>query len=102
VSDPVAVVTTNRPTALNAFTEQLGSELRDAMLRANADPAVVGIVLTGAGRAFCAGADMTGWPTCRRTIRPPPGWRHPNLQRRRLAPAISPGGSRTSWRSTSP
>ena len=58
VTDPVAVVTMNRPAALNAFTEQLGAELHDAMLRANADPGVVGIVLTGAGRAFCAGADM--------------------------------------------
>ncbi len=58
VSDPVATVTLNRPDRLNAFTPKMGHELRDAMGRAADDPAVVGIVLTGAGRGFCAGADL--------------------------------------------
>ena len=58
VDDPVATITLNRPAALNAWTETMGDEIRDAMFRANADPAVVGIIVTGAGRAFCAGADM--------------------------------------------
>ena len=58
VDDPVAVITLDRPASLNAWTDQMGEEVRDAMHRAEADPAVVGIVVTGAGRAFCAGADM--------------------------------------------
>ena len=58
VDDPVAVVTLNRPQALNAWTETMDVEVRDALTRAAGDPKVVGIVVTGEGRAFCAGADM--------------------------------------------
>jgi enoyl-CoA hydratase/carnithine racemase len=58
VDDPVAVITLSRPQALNAWTEQMDLEVRDALMRAAADPKVVGIVVTGEGRAFCAGADM--------------------------------------------
>jgi enoyl-CoA hydratase/carnithine racemase len=58
VADPVATITLDRPEALNAWTQRMGAEVRHAVDRAEADPAVVGIVLTGAGRAFCAGADM--------------------------------------------
>jgi enoyl-CoA hydratase/carnithine racemase len=58
VDDPVAVITLNRPAALNAWTNAMDKEVRDAFRRAEADAAVVGIVVTGAGRAFCAGADM--------------------------------------------
>jgi enoyl-CoA hydratase/carnithine racemase len=58
VDDPVATITLNRPQALNAFTTRMGNELRDALGEAERDPRVVGIVLTGAGRGFCAGADM--------------------------------------------
>jgi enoyl-CoA hydratase/carnithine racemase len=57
VDDPVAVVTLNRPDKLNAFTTGTLTELRDAVGRAAADPSVVGIVITGAGRGFCAGLD---------------------------------------------
>jgi enoyl-CoA hydratase/carnithine racemase len=59
VDDPVALITLNRPQALNAWTGTMGREFADALQRAAADPEVVGIVVTGAGRAFCAGADMT-------------------------------------------
>ncbi len=59
VTDPVAIITLNRPAVLNAWTNEMDGEIRDAMLRAQADPAVVGIIVTGEGRAFCAGADMT-------------------------------------------
>jgi enoyl-CoA hydratase/carnithine racemase len=59
VSDPVAVITLNRPDQLNAWTAQMGKEVKDAVGRAERDPAVVGLILTGAGRGFCAGADMT-------------------------------------------
>ena len=58
VVDPVATITLNRPEALNAFTTQMGVELRHAVGEAERDPKVVGIVITGAGRGFCAGADM--------------------------------------------
>ncbi len=58
VADPVATITLNRPERLNALTPQVMTELQDAVAAAEADPQVVGIVLTGAGRGFCAGADM--------------------------------------------
>ena len=58
VADPVATITLNRPEAMNAWTGTMGHEVNDALRRAEADRAVVGIVITGQGRAFCAGADM--------------------------------------------
>ena len=58
VDDPVATITLHRPEALNAWTERMGAEVRHAVAQAEADPRVVGIVVTGAGRGFCAGADM--------------------------------------------
>lgn len=58
VTDPVATITLNRPEFLNAWTGRMGREVADAMGVAEADSTVVGIVLTGAGRGFCAGADM--------------------------------------------
>lgn len=58
VQDPVAIITMNRPDRLNAFTNRMLAEVRHAFAAAENDPAVVGIVLTGAGRGFCAGMDM--------------------------------------------
>ena len=58
VQDPVAVITMNRPDALNAFTTRMLAEIRHALAAAEDDERVVGIVLTGAGRGFCAGMDM--------------------------------------------
>lgn len=58
VSDPVATITLNRPDRLNAWTDVMDREVRDAFQRAENDPDVVGIILTGAGRAFCSGADL--------------------------------------------
>ena len=58
VDDPVATVTLNRPEALNAWTDRMGLEVRHAVGEAERDRRVVGIVITGAGRGFCAGADM--------------------------------------------
>ncbi len=54
----VAVVSLNRPASLNAFDAQLRRELRQAVREVNEDPAVRVVILTGAGRAFCAGADL--------------------------------------------
>jgi len=54
----VALVTLNRPEKLNAWTPKMSVEQSDALATANDDPSVGAIVLTGAGRGFCAGADM--------------------------------------------
>jgi enoyl-CoA hydratase/carnithine racemase len=58
VSDRIATITLNRPERLNAWTQVMAGEIRAAMEAADADPEVRAIVLTGAGRGFCAGADM--------------------------------------------
>jgi len=58
VNDPVGVITLDRPERLNAFTNRTLTELRDAVERAGADPSVVGTVITGHGRGFCAGLDV--------------------------------------------
>jgi enoyl-CoA hydratase/carnithine racemase len=60
VADGVATVTLNRPDKLNAWNAQLGAELGDAMAEADGDDDVRAVVVTGAGRAFCAGADLSG------------------------------------------
>jgi enoyl-CoA hydratase/carnithine racemase len=58
VDGPSAVITLDRPSKLNAWTGTMDRELRDALSRADGDADVVGIIVTGAGRGFCAGADM--------------------------------------------
>lgn len=58
VEDPVATVTFNRPDRLNALTARTQVEFKHALVRAERDERAVGIVVTGAGRAFSAGADM--------------------------------------------
>lgn len=60
VEDGVAVVTLNRPDRLNAWRAEMERDVRAAMKAAADDEAVRVIVLTGAGRGFCAGADMGG------------------------------------------
>ncbi|KUO10884.1 enoyl-CoA hydratase/isomerase family protein [Streptomyces sp. DSM 15324] len=56
----VAFLTLNRPEALNALTGDLREQLIRTLSEASADPAVRAVVLTGAGRGFCAGADLRG------------------------------------------
>ncbi|MBY4594614.1 enoyl-CoA hydratase-related protein [Ottowia caeni] len=56
---PVAILTLNRPQSLNSFTRQMHRDLWDALDRVEADKAIRALVLTGAGRAFCAGADLS-------------------------------------------
>lgn len=58
VADGVATITMNRPDRMNAMTPVMNGEIRAAMQRASGDPAVRAIVLTGAGKGFCAGADV--------------------------------------------
>jgi 2-(1,2-epoxy-1,2-dihydrophenyl)acetyl-CoA isomerase len=59
ISEGVATLTLNRPDKLNAFTSQMHEELRDAMKRIKADGSVRALLITGAGRGFCAGQDLS-------------------------------------------
>ena len=61
VSDGVAAITLNRPDKLNAFTDEMLGALGKALKRAERDSAVRAILLTGAGRAFCAGQDLSSF-----------------------------------------
>ncbi|PKK15340.1 MULTISPECIES: crotonase/enoyl-CoA hydratase family protein [Thermomonospora] len=58
VADRIATITLNRPDRLNAFTFTMRNELLDVFDRIDADDEVRAVVVTGAGRAFCAGADL--------------------------------------------
>lgn len=58
VADGILTLTLNRPDQLNAFTVQMADELEDAFYRASEDDDVRAVVVTGAGRAFCAGMDL--------------------------------------------
>jgi len=57
-SDRVATITLNRPARLNAFNARMGLEIKSAMSDADNDNSICAIVVTGAGRAFCSGADQ--------------------------------------------
>lgn len=59
VTDGILILTLNRPDQLNSFTRQMGDELTHAFRYVNTDDDVRAIVVTGAGRAFCAGMDLT-------------------------------------------
>jgi len=56
----VTTITLNRPDRMNAWTREMGGALHDAVLKAGTDPECRVIVITGAGKGFCAGVDMNG------------------------------------------
>jgi len=58
VADGIATVTLNRPERLNAWTMRMGAEVRHALCRADDDAGVRVMIVTGAGKGYCAGADM--------------------------------------------
>jgi enoyl-CoA hydratase/carnithine racemase len=58
VDGPIATITLDRPERLNAFTEQMLEDMVDALDRTDADDDVRAVIVTGAGRGFCAGADL--------------------------------------------
>src|SRR5512134_614669 len=60
VAEHILTLTLNRPEKLNAFTLAMMTELIDAFDKADADDDVRAIIVTGAGRGFCAGADLGG------------------------------------------
>ena len=60
IEDNVLTITLNRPDKLNAFNNTMRNELIDALDHADADDDVRAIIFTGAGRAYCAGADLSG------------------------------------------
>jgi enoyl-CoA hydratase/carnithine racemase len=58
VKDGIAEITLDRPQRMNAWTAQMGVELNEHLVRCDQDDAVRAVIVTGAGRAFCAGADL--------------------------------------------
>ena len=72
VDGPVMTITLNRPDKLNAYTNQMGQEIAAALRQADGDDAGRAVILTGAGRGFCAGADMSAGATSFDTKSGPP------------------------------
>src|SRR6266508_4068649 len=70
--DGVAVVTLSRPDVLNAWTAIMADEFSTALALADRDETVGAVVVTGAGRAFCAGLDIAGPPSFEAEDRPEP------------------------------
>ena len=61
IQDHIATLTLNRPDAYNAVNALAAREFLDAITQVDADPAVRCVVITGAGKAFCAGGDVRGF-----------------------------------------
>lgn len=61
--DRIAVITLNRPDSFNAWNDGMGREISRALCACDVDDGVRAVVMTGAGRAFCAGADLSSGKT---------------------------------------
>jgi enoyl-CoA hydratase/carnithine racemase len=86
VKDRIATVTLNRPERMNSIDDTMPINISKAMMKAAADPGVRAIILTGAGRAFCAGADMQRLAKRSGGTRPAPPADDPNV-----LPAVTSG-----------
>ena len=64
VDDHVTLITVNDPERRNAVTAEISAALRAAVDAAEANPDVHALIVTGAGKAFCAGADLTALGAC--------------------------------------
>jgi len=90
IADEIATLTLNRPEAMNAWTGQMASDLDRALRALDADDGVRAVVLTGAGRAFCAGADLSGGDrTFQPGVGPPTQPFHPFMLRKPVIAAIN-------------
>ena len=59
ITGGIARITLNRPDRLNSFTDAMHADLRDALAKVRADASLRALLLTGAGRGFCAGQDLS-------------------------------------------
>lgn len=99
VADQILTITLNRPEKLNAFTPTMQKELIDAFDRADRDDEVRAIIVTGAGRAFCAGADLSsGADTFDRDVRRGPVKRHADGCVDYSDPQVRDGGGQVTLR----
>ncbi|HEY3799832.1 MAG TPA: crotonase/enoyl-CoA hydratase family protein [Caulobacteraceae bacterium] len=94
VEDGVATITLNRPDKLNAFTSQMMADMIAAFDLTDADDAVRAVIVTGAGRGFCAGADLSaGGSTFDRSVP-----QDPAREAGRVGDVIRDGGGRLTLR----
>src|SRR5262245_31128798 len=99
VADQILTITLNRPDKLHAFTATMPRELIDAFARADKDGGVRAIIITGAGRAFCAGADLSsGADTFDRDARRGPVKRHADGRVDYSDPQARDGGGQVTLR----
>ena len=83
IDNGVAVLTLNRPDRLNALSQEMVEALCDALPRLGSDPAVGAIILTGAGRGFCAGGDVKRMATTEQSMEERQEglrWRHESVR----------------------
>jgi 2-(1,2-epoxy-1,2-dihydrophenyl)acetyl-CoA isomerase len=86
VRDGVATITLNRPDAANSANEALSTEMLDALIRSEEDPAIRALVLTASGRFFCAGADLKSFYSSSSTLKSRVSFLHVAISRIVRAP----------------